>query len=246
MDKSIYVAMTSTTENMLKQAVCANNLANASTPGFRAALVAERAMPTYGDGFPTRVFVGAETPGYNFRPGSIEYTGDPLNVAVTKNGWIAVHGTNDSDKEAYTKRGDLRVENGMLINGAGNIVLGEGGPISVPPAESIIIAEDGSVNIVPPGNRDVTVLLGKIKLVNPDPKNLAKREDGLFVTKDGALAAVDPTIRVKSGMIESSNVNAVEEMINLVMGSKNQELSCKLIESAKENDQASARLLQLS
>ena len=100
-------------------------------------------------------------------------TGRDLDVGVQGAGWIAVQGADG--REAYTRAGDLRVDpSGMLMNGAGQQVLGEGGPISVPPHTSLMIGADGTISIVPLGQGpETTALVGRIKLVNP-PAEIAR------------------------------------------------------------------------
>lgn len=243
-DKLLHISGSSASEIMLAQAISANNLSNISTPGFKATMLAQKSIPVYGDGLPSRVFVGTEAAGYDLSPGSINYTGNQLDVAIAKDGWFAVQGNDGT--EGYTKRGDLRVEHGMLVNGAGDVVLGGGGAISVPPAQSINIEADGTINVVPLGQSNATVGIGKLKLVNPDPKSLTKREDGLFVSKKaGELAEVDLNVRLKTGMAEASNVNAVSEMVDMITFSRQYELSTKMMSNAEENSQALAQLLRI-
>ena len=75
MDRMLYIAMSGARENMLAQGINANNLANLSTTGFRADLAAARSMPIYGgNGFPTRAYSMAETPGIDFSQGSMSTT----------------------------------------------------------------------------------------------------------------------------------------------------------------------------
>ena len=243
MDKSLHISGSSASEIMLGQAICAQNLSNVSTPGFKAAMLAEQSIPLYGDGMPSRVYVGAETVGYDFAPGSIKNTGNPLDLVVTKDGWLTVQGSNG--QEGYTKRGDLRVENGMLVNGAGNMVIGDGGPISIPPAQSINIEENGTITITPLGNSSAKIMVDKIKLVKPEGRDLTKGEEGLFVNKNSAIAEADRSVRIKTGMVEASNVNAVSEMIELITLARQHELSLKMMSNAEENDQALAQLLRI-
>lgn len=241
---SLYVAMTKVSENMLQQAVRTNNLTNSSTPGFRATLAGERAMPMYGDGLPTTVFVGAENTGYDFAPGVIQHTGNSLDIAVNGQGWIAVQG--EDGLEGYTRRGDLQINNGMLTNGAGQLVLGDGGPINIAAAKEVNIAEDGTVNVVNLNQGTTMVVAGKIKLVNPEVKSLSKREDGLFVKNDGSVAQADLGVKIKSGGFEQSNVSAINEMIEIIDSARSLEMTLKMMDKVEENDKSSARLLQIA
>ena len=82
MDRMVYLAMSGAKQMLQAQAMAANNLANASTTGFRADLEAMRAMPLFGPGAPSRVYAMAERPGIDFKPGAIEQTGNDLDVAI--------------------------------------------------------------------------------------------------------------------------------------------------------------------
>ncbi|WP_144395154.1 flagellar basal-body rod protein FlgF [Pleionea sediminis] len=246
MDKLVYVAMTGAKENMLAQAKSANNLANVSTTGFRADLQHARSLQAFGDGFPSRVFSLTERPGYRFDSGTIQTTGNDFDVAVKDQGWIAVQ--MPTGEEAYTRRGDLKINaNGLLENGAGHLVLGNGGPIAFPPFEKVDIGVDGTITIKPQGAADNEMLiLDRIKLVNPDNGQLMKNDFGLFVRKDGGIEPPDAAVQVVSGAIESSNVNAVEEMVNMISLSRQFELQVKMMQTAEQNDQSISQLVRMS
>lgn len=132
MDRALYLSMSGAKQNMQALQLRANNLANASTPGFRADLAQARSMQAYGEGMPSRVFSMTERPGHNFEQGSVVTTGRDLDVTIEGQGWISVLDKNG--KEGLTRNGSLRVDqNGLLVNGNGNLVLGERGtPITVP------------------------------------------------------------------------------------------------------------------
>lgn len=88
MDHAIYTAMGAASQTLNQQAVTASNLANASTPGFRAQLNALRAVPVEGLSLPTRTLVAASTPGADMTPGQMDYTSRPLDVALQQDGWL--------------------------------------------------------------------------------------------------------------------------------------------------------------
>src|SRR3984957_19698026 len=178
-DRLIYTAMSGATPALEQQAIVANNLANTSTTGFRAQLATFRAVPmSFGDGSSinddtTRTFVLSSTPGADYTPGPIQQTGNPLDVAVQGAGWrggggLAVQ-TADGG-EAYTRAGNLHVdENGQLVNATNQVVLGNGGPVSVPPGAEITIGKDGTVSALTPGDPPTAVVMvDQLKLVNPD------------------------------------------------------------------------------
>src|SRR5512143_2647468 len=167
MDRALYVAMTGAKQLLQAQASNSHNLANASTPGFRADLTDFRSMPVFGPGFPSRVYAMQERPGVDLKPGPIDATGRELDMAIKGDGWIAVQGPDGS--EAYTRAGDLRISSGNILEtGAGYPVMGQGGPIAIPPAEKIEIGTDGTISIRPLGEQASTLVqVDKIKLVNP-------------------------------------------------------------------------------
>ncbi|MDU6452379.1 MAG: flagellar hook-basal body complex protein [Enterobacter hormaechei] len=107
MDHAIYTAMGAASQTLNQQAVTASNLANASTPGFRAQLNALRAVPVEGLSLPTRTLVTASTPGADMTPGQMDYTARPLDVALQQDGWLAVQ-TADGG-EGYTRNGNIQV-----------------------------------------------------------------------------------------------------------------------------------------
>ena len=241
----IYVAMSGAKHILEQQAVVAHNLANVSTNGYRAAASAFRAVPVQGDGLPTRTFVVDSTPGANFAPGALQSTGRNLDVAVQGPGWIAVQAPNGS--EAYTRNGSLQVSpNGMLQTRNGLNVLGDGGPISIPPDSMISIAKEGTVSAVStlPPPKSVNVV-GRIKLVNPDGKLLVRGGDGLFRLASGGSAEADPNVALASGALEGSNVNVVEEMISMISLARQFDLQMQLLSNAQKNAAQASQILNV-
>lgn len=136
--------------------------------------------------------------------------------------------------------------NGMLRTGNGLPVLGNGSPVTIPQQEKIEIGVDGTINIRPLGGKaNELSSLDRIKLVKPDLKNLEKGADGLFRMKDGKPVEADPFVRVSQGYLESSNVNAVAEMIDVLQLARSYELQVKMMQTVSSNADASARVLQV-
>lgn len=246
MDKMLFVAMTGARHTMLAQTVNAHNLANAGTNGFRADLLAAQSMPVDGAGLPSRVNATNRIGGWDFTPGPMQNTGRQLDVAVQGSGWIAVQG-NDGN-EIYTRNGELRVgPGGVLSNSAGQLVLGEGGPVAVPPFEKLEIGVDGSVSIVPLGQTaDTLATVDRIRLVNPDPKDLVKGDDGLIRMRDGVATEPDGTVKLAAGMLEGSNVSAIESLISMLDLTRRFEMQVKLMETADTNAASAAQLMRIS
>ncbi len=246
MDRLIYTAMTGAKHALEQQATTSHNLANATTTGFRAQIDQFRAVPVQGAILPTRAFVVDSTTGSDFRSGVIQQTGRELDVAVQGDGWIVVQA--DDGNEAYTRNGSLKLdENGVLQTHDGRNVMGDGGPLSIPPGRNVTIGKDGTVSLVPDGS-DATGLtsIGRLKLVNPPAESLVRGDDGLFRIKDGQTAAVDPNVKVIGGALESSNVNVVDAMVNMISLARSFDMHMKLLQNAESNDSKASQLLSLS
>jgi flagellar basal-body rod protein FlgF len=243
-DKLLYVAMSGASENAIAQKAHANNLANVSTNGFQRDLEQARSIPVFGEVMPSRAYAMSERPGTDFSGGAMVDTGRDLDVAVKGDGWIAVQ-TADGG-EAYTRSASLNVDAlGILRTGNGLPVMGNGGPIAVPPQQQIEVGADGTISVRSMGESPkVMAQVDRIKLVNPDMKNMEKGADGLIHTKDGKAAGADGTIQVESGFLQASNVNAVEEMTSVLTLSRQFELHIKMMKTAETNDESMARVLQ--
>ncbi len=246
MDRMVYLAMSAAQQMMLGQAAAAHNLANANTTGFKADYAAYRAMPLFGEGLPTRVFAATERPGIDFSAGSLEATGNDLDVALMGEGFIAVQARDGS--EAYTRAGELKLDAiGQLTTADGLPVLGNGGPIALPPAEKVQIGADGTISVRPLGQQANTLaVVERLRLVKPDLANIVKGEDGLFHTRDGAPAPIDASVHVTHGTLERSNVNPVSEMIQMIETARRYELAVKAMRTAEETDAEGARLLRIN
>jgi flagellar basal-body rod protein FlgF len=244
MDRFLYISMTGAKETLRAQTVNNHNLANASTNGFRADLSAFQSRAVAGSGYASRAYATNATVGWDSSQGALTSTGRDLDVGIQGSGWIAVQGADG--REAYTRAGDLRIEpSGLLKNGTGQQVMGEGGPISVPPHTSLMIAADGTISIVPVGQGpETTSQVGRIKLVNPPAESLVRGDDGLFRTTDGTDAPADANVRVASGVLETSNVNIADAMVNMIELSRHFDLQVKAMRTAEENAAAAAQLLK--
>ncbi|EIC29551.1 flagellar basal-body rod protein FlgF [Methylomicrobium album] len=246
MDKSLYIAMSGAKQTLLAQTANANNLANTQTSGFKADLEQFRSMPVFGAGYPTRVYAMTERPATDLSIGALQTTGRELDVAIEGDGWLAVR-TADG-KEAYTRAGDLRITpEGLLQNGAGLQILGQNGPISLPPARKLEIGRDGTISIIPMGvNSTNMAMLDRIKLVQPAPGDLEKLNDGLMHLKGGKTAEASADVRLVQGSLEGSNVNAISAMVEMIELSKNFELQTKVMKAADDNASIGAKLMQMA
>lgn len=245
MDPILYNAMNGSQTDFNRQAISANNLANSGTVGFKSELFQAQSMYLTGSVATAEALVGEQVHGVDFTDGPLMTTGRDLDLAVQGDGWFAVQ--DSQGKEAYTRAGDFHVdENGMLMTASKHPVLGDGGPISIPPAQRIEIGSDGTISIVPLGAEpDELAVLDRIKLVKLTNKDLIKNNDGLMKLKGGGVALADASVVLVKGALEGSNVNPIANMVELINTGKEFEAQMKVMQTVDENAQKLAQLLQV-
>jgi flagellar basal-body rod protein FlgF len=251
MDHAIYTAMGGARQTLEHQAVTANNLANVTTPGFRAQLSALRAVPIDGPSMPTRTLVAASTPGANMSQGPMNYTGRPLDVALQQDGFLAIQ--LEDGGEAYTRNGSIQVSADGQLMVQGRPLLGDGGPIEVPPQAEITLAADGTISALNAGDPPNTIAqVGRLKLVKADAREVVRGDDGLFHLSEqaqqqrGNQLPNDPEVRIMPGVLEGSNVKPVETMVDMIANARRFEMQMKVIHSVDENEQRANSLLSIS
>ncbi|MBT8077583.1 MAG: flagellar basal-body rod protein FlgF [Gammaproteobacteria bacterium] len=245
MDEMIYLAMTGAKQTEIAQSINSNNLANISTTGFRADLHSFSSVPIDGPGVESRVNAVVESYGTDFTTGAVMATGRDLDVALQGRGFIAVQDAEGN--EAYTRAGDLHLDTGGLLRtGAGHLVLGDGGPLAIPPNNSLLIGGDGTVSVQPIGQGPETLaIVDRMKLVDPDTTRLSKGADGLFRLPDGEVAAANSEVRVTSGSLEQSNVNVAKTLVNMIELSRQYEMQINVIKTSKEDADAAAQMMRI-
>jgi flagellar basal-body rod protein FlgF len=219
--------------------VIANNVANASTTGFKAdglhyqsveAAALEQARRAAGAAADTAQFdetalgpseaalsslraLGVTTGGlFDFSNGVARQTGRTLDVALEGDGFLVVQTPRG---ERYTRDGSLTLDvNGQLVNARGDLIVGESGPITIRPGE-VSISEEGRLSV---GGQEQ----GRLKVVRFDKPNtaLSKETDSLFLANSGAQPQAAPQTRIHQGMLESSNVNPVGEMALMLQNNR--------------------------
>ena len=244
MDKLIYTAMTGANAAANRQTVLSNNLANASTNGFRAELATYRAVPLRGDGATTRVFALEATAGHLDTPGPVQRTGRPLDAMTNGNAWFGVQGLDGV--EAYTRNGSFEVStDGTLMTSTGLTVMSDGGgPITVPPGAEVSIGFDGNLS-AKVGNQPANAI-GRLKMVTPTADDPLKRsDDGLFRSVSGDPLPNDATARLTTGVLEGSNVNPIETMVGMIQTARQFEVQMRLLQTAESNDRSAGQLLSM-
>ncbi|MGE4409946.1 MAG: flagellar basal body rod protein FlgF [Sphingobium sp.] len=245
MDRLVDTALTAMRGAMSRQATIANNLSNANTVGFRAEIANATTRWINGQTFNTRAQSAEQVLGADMSQGTVTATGNPLDVAIDGEAMLAVQA--DDGSEAYTRRGDLKqTDSGLLTAGDGLPVIGQSGPVTLPPYDSISIAKDGGIWIVPVGgDAKQPQQVDRLKLVNATGSQIAKGIDGLFREVNGGALPDDPLASVTSGSLEGSNVNATEMLVQMIEASRAWETQVKMIDTAKQIDDGGARLMSL-
>lgn len=241
MDKLVYLAMSGAKALEHRQHALTNNLANASTDGFRADTAAFRAVPVRAEGTATtRVYSLEASSGFDASSGPLRHTNRPMDVAVLGEGWFAARGPDN--QEVYTRNGAFMLgPEGTLMTANGYPVVGDGGELVIPENATPIIASDGTVSAQVGDGLPVQV--GRLKLVNPPADTLKKFDNGFLVTKDGQLAPADEFLRVTSGHLEGSNVNVVESMVGMIALSRQFDMQMRMIQNAESNEQRAMSVL---
>lgn len=250
MDRAIYTALGAASAALDRQAVTSNNLANASTPGFRAQLAAYRAVPINGPSIQTRTLVTASTPYHDATMGTISQTGRNLDVALPQNGWLAVQLPNGG--EGYTRNGNIEVDAEGQLRVRGYPLMGDGGPITVPPQAEITIAPDGTISALGAGDEATAIAqVGRLKMVSAEMSELNHGDDGLFhvnagaAAQRGAVLPQDQELVLIPGAIEGSNVSPVKSMVDMISNARSFDMQMKTISNIDDNAKRANQLLSL-
>lgn len=245
MDRLIYTAYSGLSDSMISQQVIASNMANAQTIGFRAEMLSHQVTTLKGPSIEARAMTQGEARGANMKQGAVIETGNPLDIALSGRAMLAVQG--EDGEEAYTRRGDLSIDaSGVMSNGDGRPVIGDAGPVTVPPGARITIAPDGTVLAATGENPDQPPqVVGRIKLVSTTGSRIEKGLDGLFRVFGGGALPEDEAAQVTSGALEQSNVDATRVLVEMIEAQRLFDMRTKLVATARELDEGSAGLMRL-
>lgn len=246
MDRLIYTAYSGMTGSTVRQRVIASNMANAQTIGFRAEMLTTTPMTLKGPSLEARAMTEGEVYGASMAQGTLVETGKPLDVALTGETMLAVQAEDGS--EVYTRRGDLSVSaGGVLQNGDGRPVIGEGGPITVPLGSNVSISPDGSVSVANPETPDQPPqVVGRIKIASTAGSRISKGLDGLFRVRGGGVLPQDEEARLMVGSLEQSNVDPTRVLVEMVEAQRLFDMRTKVVSQAREIDESSAALMRIS
>ena len=245
MDRLIYTAVSGMNASMVRERMTASNMSNAQTIGFKAEVLQAQSVTLDGPQLDVRSMNRSEVKGALMKDGSITQTGRPLDVAMTGKTMLAVQSPDGT--EAYTRRGDMSVSlTGLIENGEGLPVLGESGPLMVPPGARVSIAEDGAVLMSDPANPgEEPKRVDRLKLVSTVGSKLEKDMTGVFRVPGGGVLPVDEEARVIPESVEQSNVNSSQVLVDMIEAQRLFDLRTTLVSTAKELDEGSSRLMRL-
>ncbi|PUE41808.1 flagellar basal body rod protein FlgF [Limnohabitans sp. Bal53] len=251
MDRLVFTSNATIKEQATARQVLVNDLANVSTTGFKSSYdVALQSVKVEGAGFDTRYQAQSLARDLiRMDPGPVMATGRPMDVAMAGSAVLTVQAPNGD--QAFTRRGDLKVNiQGQLENGSGHLVLGEGGPIAIPPGLQVSINPDGSIYARDPAQVGAAadVLVGQLRLRDASNVSLARREDGLFKVSekpDGTdIALTDQLPKVIPQALEGSNVSAIEAMTRLIDHSRSFETQIRVIKEMKGLDESGSSMMK--
>lgn len=243
-DKAAYVGMNGAQGSMRRLQILTNNLANVNTTGFRGDMEVTKPYNLVDNGMQTRIYSTVDSTYTDFSRGPILNTMRSLDVAMTDKGFITVQ--SKSGEQAYTRAGSLQItKDGFLTTNTGELVLGNNGPINIPQAQHVDIADDGTVSALLVNETDVTIL-DRILLTSPDEKQLQKQGNGLFVMNDGTQVKRDPNLTLMTGALEGSNVNPIEAMAQLIDLTRNYEMHTSVLKHVVDNATMANQLLDIA
>ena len=246
MDRLIYTAYSGMSGSMVRQRVIASNMANAQTTGFRAEMLNALPVTLKGPSLEARAMTEGEVRGASMKQGALVETGNPLDVALQGRTMLSVQAEDGS--EAYTRRGDLSIDpTGVLVNGDGRPVVGDAGPVTVPPGSKVSIGPDGSVLVADPATPDQPPQqVARMKIASFEGSQIQKGLDGLFRVVGGGVLPADEDAKVNPGALEQSNVDPTAILVEMVEAQRLFDMRTKLISTALEVDENSASLMRLT
>ncbi|HEY0504104.1 MAG TPA: flagellar basal body rod protein FlgF [Lysobacter sp.] len=242
-DRALYIAMTGASASLKTQASVSHNLANADTIGFQATLGGTAAAPITGDGHASRVAAASQTFGVSATHGAIVNTGNTLDVALGEDRWLTVQDARGGI--AYTRAGNLQMSaNGLLTSNGRPVIGSDGAPLTVPPHQTLDIADDGTISIVPQGQPASTIAeAGRLGVVQARTADLVRGDDGLMRPANGQPPPPATGNSLIAGAVENSNVEATSMLVQMIQTARAFEMQVRVLQSVDENARSANSLL---
>ena len=251
MDRLAFTAVVAINEQRIAKQMAVNEMANVATVGFKRSFeAATRAIKIEGSGAPRYQPQSFTEDFIQMKAGPTMTTGNPLDIAMS--GATVLGVTAPDGQLAFSRRGDLRINaKGVLENGAGQLVRGQGGaPITAPPGLNITIQSDGTIFGQDPSQNNAAppVPLGSLMLRDSSQVKLQRRTDGLFEAASVAVGEDFPTgpelPKLTAGALEGSNVNALIIMVKIIEQSRSFEQQINIIKEAKQNSESGQAMMK--
>ena len=230
MDNSFMVGLSAQQVLRMRMDTTANNLANMTTAGFKVEHVVSRELsekPATASDNPQEIaFTDAWMLQRDFSTGPLERTGNALDFAIEGDGFFAVQ---TPAGEAYTRDGRFNLnDRGEIVTRNGEVVLGEGGPITVDPEGGpLSVSRDGAIS-------QDNVVLGEVRVVAFQTQGALERVGNNLWKETDQQTTAATDVRVASGFVEGSNVNAVLELTEMIEVSRAYTSIAKMISQADE------------
>jgi len=247
MERYIHIAAGSMRINIDNQRLIAASLANQSTTAFKRDIAVSSAVYVNQDGVADRVFPSRGKASVDLEYGKLVSTDNPMDVAIEGDGFFI--GKKPDGSTVLTRRGDFHIGADRLLRNGENLAMdGDGGPISLPLFESMEVSRDGSVLITPQGATPGTpqTVVDRLKLVKTPSSNVQRGDDGTLRLTDNIVPPSDATVTLYTKGLETSNVSAIDAMVDMLSASRTFEIHVKLLATAKELDDATAKLMRSS
>jgi flagellar basal-body rod protein FlgF len=243
---SLYTGMAGLQSIAAHMQAVASNLANTQTPGYSAVQAMTEAALYQGSNAPAGGDAVALTPGPDLTQGTLNRTGDPMDVALSGDSWLEVQ---TSSGNALTRDGSLQISAaGILTDATGNPVLNTGGqPISLPQITKLEIGSDGTVSGVPSSNPSGPVQnYGQINLVATPAGTLTPLSGSLYSPPTGAMLTQSTNGALHQGYLNDSNVDPTQSMMEMIDNSRSYQLQTDMMKTQSSADQGLNSLLAQS
>ena len=255
MDKLVFTALSTLSAQRFERQSITNELANLSTVGFKKSYeTALETLKVSGGGFDSRFLTRiVEVDIINMTPGTPIATGRSLDLMMNDTSVLGVQA--EDGTLAFTRRGDLRInEAGLVETGSGELVLEAGGaPLSVPPGSEITFGADGVVYAADPLLPETDpIQIGQLYLRDSSGARLVRRSDGLFTpfvedsVGQGDLPQGTGAVSVTSGALEGSNASAMVAMVRMIDLSRSFETNVRIMRETRDLDQQGASMMRLA
>ena len=246
MERYVQISGASMRLQMDNQRMIATGLANQNTVAFKRDYATTSSIYFDVEDGTDRVFPSRRESSVDSEAGRVIPTDNPLDVAIEGVGYFTAK--NAAGESVLTRRGDMRMGADRILRNSESLTMDDGGgaAITLPLFDYIEVTRDGSVIIRTPGaptDAPMTVV-ARLKMVQAQPANIEKGPDGMLRIKDKTNPPADANITLSTRSLESSNVNSIDMLVDMLNASRSFEIHVKLLATAKELDDQTAKLMR--